>query len=42
MKYLFVVARPDDDAPGAGATIRRLADEGHHIAVCTMPNHAAR
>lgn len=40
MKYLFVVAHPDDEALGAGATIRRLTDEGHQVAVATMVGHA--
>lgn len=41
MNYLIVVAHPDDEVLGAGATIRRLANEGHNVAVCTMANHAA-
>lgn len=41
MNYLFVVAHPDDEALGAGATINKLAEEGHKIAVVTMANHAA-
>lgn len=41
MKILFVVAHPDDEVLGAGATIHKLAGEGHEIAVCTMANHAA-
>ena len=41
MNFLFVVAHPDDEALGAGATINKLAKEGHKIAVVTMANHAA-
>ncbi len=41
MNILFVVAHPDDEALGAGATIHKLAREGHNIAVLTMANHAA-
>lgn len=41
MKYLVVVAHPDDEVLGAGATICRLIQEGHDVAVCTMANHAA-
>lgn len=41
MNILFVVAHPDDEVLGAGATIRKLSDEGHRIAVVTMANHAA-
>ena len=41
MRILFVVAHPDDEVLGAGATIHKLAQEGHEIAVCTMVNHAA-
>lgn len=40
MKYLFVVAHPDDEALGAGATIRRLTEEGHQVAVATMVGRA--
>ena len=41
MNYLFVVAHPDDEVLGAGATIRKLTDEGNAVAVATMANHAA-
>lgn len=41
MKYLLVVAHPDDEVLGAGATIHKLIQEGNSVAVCTMANHAA-
>lgn len=41
MKYLVVVAHPDDEVLGAGATIHKLIQDGHNVAVATMANHAA-
>lgn len=41
MKYLFVVAHPDDEILGAGATLRKLADQGNDVAVAVMCAHAA-
>lgn len=41
MRYLVVVAHPDDEVLGAGATIHKLTCLGHSVAVCTMANHAA-
>lgn len=41
MNYLFVVAHPDDEVLGAGATIHKLIKDGNRVAVCTMANHAA-
>ena len=41
MNYLVVVAHPDDEVLGAGATIHKLIKNGHNVAVCTMANHAA-
>ena len=41
MNYLVVVAHPDDEVLGAGATIYNLVKEGHNVAVATMANHAA-
>ena len=41
MNYLVVVAHPDDEVLGAGATISRLIKEGNEVAVLTMANHAA-
>jgi len=41
MNYLIVVAHPDDEVLGAGATINKLVLTGNNVAVCTMANHAA-
>ncbi len=41
MKYLFVVAHPDDEVLGAGATIYKLIEEGHKVAVAIMVSQAA-
>ncbi len=41
MRYLVVVAHPDDEVLGAGATIHKLVKEGDEVAVATMANHAA-
>ncbi len=41
MNYLFVVAHPDDEVLGAGATIGKLIEEGNDVAVATMVNQAA-
>lgn len=35
-RYLFVVAHPDDEVLGAGATIAKLASQGNEIYVCIM------
>jgi N-acetylglucosamine malate deacetylase 1 len=36
MKFLVVVAHPDDEVLGAGATIYKLAQEGHSVNVCIL------
>lgn len=36
MNYLLVVAHPDDEVLGAGATMYRLAKEGHLVNVCIL------
>ncbi len=36
MDYLVVVAHPDDEVLGAGATIYKLAKQGHTVNVCIM------
>ena len=36
MKYLIVVAHPDDEALGAGATMHKLSRQGHEVYVCVM------
>ena len=36
MRYLFVVAHPDDEVLGAGATIKKLVKDGHSVEVCIM------
>lgn len=41
MKYLFVVAHPDDEVLGAGATIHKLTEKGNDVAVAIMSGHAA-
>lgn len=41
MNCLVIVAHPDDEVLGAGATINKLIKEGNNVAVATMANHAA-
>ena len=41
MRCLFVVAHPDDETLGAGATIRKLVTEGNEVAVAIMVSQAA-
>lgn len=36
MNYLFVVAHPDDEVLGAGATICELVKAGHEVSVCCL------
>jgi len=36
MNFLIVVAHPDDEVLGAGATMYKLAIEGHTVDVCIM------
>lgn len=40
MNYLVVVAHPDDEVLGAGATINKLISEGHNVAVVIMVSQA--
>ncbi len=40
VKYLLVVAHPDDEVLGAGATIHKLTGEGHTVDVCIMCSQA--
>ncbi len=41
MNYLIVVAHPDDEVLGVGATIHKLTSEGNKVAVATMVSQAA-
>ncbi len=41
MKYLVVVAHPDDEVLGAGATIHKLTAEGNRVDVCIMCTDAS-
>ena len=41
MNYLVVVAHPDDETLGAGATIHKSIGEGHKVAVAIMSGHAS-
>ena len=36
MTYLIIVAHPDDEVLGAGATMYKLAQEGHSVNVCLL------
>lgn len=40
MKYLLVVAHPDDEVLGAGASIWKWTREGHEVDVCIMCTEA--
>ncbi|MBR4073272.1 MAG: PIG-L family deacetylase [Clostridia bacterium] len=40
MNFLLVVAHPDDEAIGAGATIKKLINKGHTVNVCFMCSEA--
>ena len=40
MSYLIVVAHPDDEVLGAGATIHKLARQGKEVNVCVMSGKA--
>lgn len=41
MNYLVVVAHPDDEVLGAGATIHKLIQQGNKVAVAIMVSQAA-
>lgn len=41
MNYLVVVAHPDDEVLGAGATIHKLIKSGNNVAVAIMVSQAA-
>lgn len=41
MNYLVVVAHPDDEVLGAGATIKKLINDGNKVAVAIMVSHAS-
>lgn len=41
MNYLVVVAHPDDEILGAGATIHKLIEAGNKVAVAIMVSQAA-
>ncbi len=36
MTYLLVVAHPDDEVLGAGATVHKLTEEGHTVHACIL------
>lgn len=40
MNYLVVVAHPDDEVLGAGATIHKLINDGNNVAVAIMASQA--
>lgn len=41
MNYLVIVAHPDDEVLGAGASIYRWVERGHRVGVVTMVNQAS-
>jgi len=41
MKYLFLLAHPDNEMIGSGGTIRKLANEGHEVIVILATDGAA-
>ena len=41
MNYLFVVAHPDDEVLGAGATIHKLVQNKQRVAVAILSGHAS-
>lgn len=40
MNYLIVVAHPDDEVLGVGATIKKLTDASHQVDICIMCTEA--
>ncbi len=40
MNYLIVVAHPDDEVLGAGATIKKLTESGNRVDLCIMSSGA--
>lgn len=40
MSYLLVVAHPDDEVLGAGATIQKLTEQGHEVNVAILSYNA--
>ena len=40
MNYLIVVAHPDDEVLGAGASIRKWAQKGNNVDICIMCSEA--
>lgn len=41
MNCLLVIAHPDDEVLGAGATIKKLVANNNRVAICVMSGHAA-
>ncbi len=40
MNYLVVVAHPDDEVLGVGATMAKLSDKGHEVTACILSGEA--
>lgn len=41
-KFLIVVAHPDDEVLGMGASIYRIVQEGNEVAICTIVSEAGQ